>query len=194
MSSPSLVYVLVEDQRQLQLIYRFLLKSGLKPHQVSFETSPSGQGSAEQWVRESFARQTGKCRARNARATTGMIVMLDADTRTVQERLDALDDALVRVGQQPIDRNLDPIARLVPKRNVETWILYLNLGGACTPPIDEENDYKPAKSSDEWSALIPPAAENLFNWARSKRALSPGLIDSLARGLQEIGRALPVGR
>lgn len=194
MSSPSLVFVLVEDQRQLQLIYRFLLAAGFRRHQISLELSPSGRGSAEQWVRENFARQTGKCRARNIRAATGMIAMLDADTRTVLERLDALDDALVCAGQQPIDRNLDPIARLIPKRNVETWILCLSMGGAGTPPIDEESDYKPTKNAEEWSALIPPAAETLFKWARTNQALSPDVIDSLARGLREIGRALPAAR
>jgi len=194
MNSPSFVYGLVEDRRQLQFIYRFLLAAGLGRHQVSIELSPSAQGSAEQWVRENFARQASKCRARNTRAATGMVVMLDADVRTVQERLDALDEALKCAAQPPIDRNLDPIARLVPKRNVETWILFLSTGAVHALPIDEESDYKLTKSSEEWSALTPSAAETFFNWTRSNRALTSGLIDSLARGLKEIGRAVPNAR
>src|ERR1700728_3909630 len=102
MSSPSLVFVLAEDQRQQQLIYRFLARVGVRPHQVRFQLSPSGRGSAEQWVRENFARQAAKCRARNTRAATGMFVLLDADSRTVQERLDELDGGLEAAGQAPV--------------------------------------------------------------------------------------------
>lgn len=194
MTSPSWMYVLVEDQRQKQLIYRFLVIAGYSPRRITIEVSPSGRGSAEQWVRENFARQAGKCRARNAHAATGMIMMLDADRRMVQERLDLLDDALVCAGQRPVDQNKDPIARLIPRRNVETWILYFGLGGACVPPIDEEHDYKQTKDSDEWSALISPAAETFFNWTKSTVSLPPDPIDSIARGLREIPRALAANR
>src|SRR5664280_2480434 len=120
---------------------------------MSFELSPSGQGSAEQWVRENFARQAGKCRIRSTRAATGMFIMLDADTRTVQERLQVLDDALVCANQRPIDPARDCIARLIPKRNVETWIIFL-ADREIARPIDEQTDYKRMKRSDEWSALI----------------------------------------
>ena len=49
--------------------------------------------------------------------------MLDADNKTVQERLEALDDALKSAGQKPIDLNRDPIARLIPRRNVKLGFL-----------------------------------------------------------------------
>jgi hypothetical protein len=189
-----MIFILAEDQRQKQLIYRFLARAGVRPHQVSFELSPSGQGSAEQWVRENFVRQARKSRARNSRASTSMFIMQDADTRTVQERLNALDEALASVGQPPVSRERDPIARLIPKRNVETWILYLNTRGTDALPIDEEQDYKHTKAPEEWSALIPQASEALFAWSRPSAVLPEDLIGSLRLGLQEIPRALPVGR
>lgn len=194
MSSPSWVYVLVEDQRQKQLIYRYLAIVGINLRQVTIEVSPSGQGSAEQWVRENFARQARKCRARNVRAATGMFVMLDADTTTVQERREILDEALVSAGQSPIDENRDPIARLIPKRNVETWILYLGLRGVASPPLEEEQDYKRSKTPEEWSTLIPLAAETLFAWTGQTATLPENLLDSLRHGIREIPRALPAGR
>ena len=193
MSKPSWIYALVEDQRHKQLIYRFLDSAGHNSRQMTIEVSPSGQGSAEQWVRENFARQAGKCRVRNARAATSMFVMLDADTKTVQERLEALDDALKSAGQKPIDLNRDPIARLIPKRNVETWILVLGLEPTA-PPADEEFDYKPTKSAEEWTALVPTAATTLLAWMRPSATLHANLIDSLRRGIREIPRALPPGR
>lgn len=185
---------MVEDQRQRQLIYRFLSNAGHNLRQLTIEVSPSGQGSAERWVRENFARQTGKCRARNARAVTGMFVMLDADTKTVQERLAALDNALISSGQPPINQNQDPIARLIPKRNVETWILYLGLKGGASRPLDEEKDHKPSRTPEEWSTLIPLAAETLFAWTGRPAALPENLLDSLRHGIREIPRALPATR
>lgn len=192
MSKPSLVIVLAEDQRQKQFIYRYLKNAGVRPGQIRLHVSPSGRGSAEQWVSRGFAIQVRKCRARHAQ--TGMFVMLDADTRTVQERLDELDQALLSAGQNPIDRNRDPIARLIPRRNVETWVLFLALKGVADPPIDETTDYKRTKDDEEWSEFIPIAAEKFFAWTRPSATLPTNLIDSLRRGIKEIPRALPLGR
>ncbi len=174
-------------------MHRFLKNVGINPHQMSFELSPSGQGSAEQWVRENFARQAGKCRARNTRAATGMFIMLDADRHTVQERLQVLDDALVCANQKPIDPSRDCIARLIPKRNVETWIIYLD-AGENAQPVDEQTDYKQTKSPEEWSALIPHASETLSSHIKHPAAIPADLIDSLRHGLREIPRALSTER
>jgi len=162
----------------------------VKPHQVQVELSPSGRGSAEQWVCENFARQLGKCRARNARAATSMFVMLDADIRRVEERLKTLDESLASAGQSPLDPDHDPLARLIPKRNVETWILYLSAKGIVEPAINEGQDYKQARTGDEWSRLIPAAAEVLHIWTTNVGERPAKIIDSLRSGLQEIPRAL----
>lgn len=119
-----------------------------------------------------------------------MFVITDADTRTVQERLNILDEALSAAGQTPIDASRDPIARLIPKRNVETWILVL---GSKDTAVEEVTDYKSTKTSEEWSALISSAAETLVAWTRPSATLPASLIDSLRRGVGEIPRALPQG-
>lgn len=188
MSKPSLVIVLAEDQRQKRLMYLFLKSAGVRPRQIRFHLSPSGRGSAEHWVRENFAEQVRVCRTRHAQ--TGMFVVLDADTMTVQERLDTLDRALLSVGQNPIDPNQDKIARLIPKRNVETWILFLTLKGEADPPIDETTDYKRTRTGEEWSALIPAAVETLCAWTRPSAALPTNLIAGLRLSVGEISRAL----
>ncbi|HZB89659.1 MAG TPA: hypothetical protein VE291_13450 [Terracidiphilus sp.] len=189
-----MVIALVEDQRQEQLLRRYLVRVGFNRHQVRFEMSPSGQGSAERWVRENFARQAGKCRARNARAKTSMFVMLDADAHTVQERVNALDEALISAGQEPINPTHDSIARLITKRNVETWIVWLSASERAMRTVDEAQDYKPTKNSGAWSALIPSASEALWELTRPAAFLPDFLIGSLRNGIQEINRALPVER
>jgi hypothetical protein len=197
MTKPSWIYVLVEDERQRQFIYRFLATAGCNLRQISFELSPSGQGSGEQWVRENFARLAKKCRARNARharESTGMFVMLDADKRSVQQHLSELDAALVAEGQPKHDSTKDAIARLIPKWSIETWILFLVANGASKPLLSEDESYKNSNRPEQWTDLIPQAAKTLFAWTRTGASRPGNLLDSLKCGLDEIPRALLAGR
>ena len=77
--------------------------------------------------------------------------MIDADTRTVQDRLNQLDQALTDSGKQTVVET-EQIARLVPKRNVETWILCLN-----EQAVDEETTTR--GTGNNWNELIPKAAK-----------------------------------
>jgi hypothetical protein len=176
MSRPSLVIVVLEDDNHEMLVRRYLKKRGMREHEIRIEISPSGEGSAENWVRKTFVKEISAYRTRHAR--TKLIVVIDADTGTVQERLRQLDQALRDNGKQAVDTDSEQIARLVPKRNVETWIRCLN-GHA----VDEETDYK---KKDDWSKLIPPAAETLFQWTQSTDEPPQRCVDSLRSGVREL--------
>lgn len=179
MPRPSLVVAVVEDERHRMLVYRYLRKHGLSPRQIRPKTSPSGQGSAEQWVRSTYSDEVKAHRIRCAGAAAGLIVMIDADTHSVQERLTQLGQALHENGVHKI-RNAEQIAHLIPKRNVETWILGLN--GLA---VDEATDYKGIR--DDWNELIPQASETLLQWTRLN-ALPDHCVDSLRRGVSELNR------
>jgi hypothetical protein len=84
-------------------------------------------------------------------------------------------------GKQRVDGEHEQIARLVPKRNVEAWILCLN-----GHVVDEEDDYK--RKRDDWNDLIPEAAGTLIEWTRQKAALPNHCIDSLRTGVKELNR------
>ncbi|HMD99103.1 MAG TPA: hypothetical protein VKM93_17460 [Terriglobia bacterium] len=183
MSKPSQVIVVLEDDHHEMLIYRYLVNCGLKRYAIRIHRSPSGQGSAEGWVRKTFVRETNVYRSRQARALTALIVMIDADTRTVQERWNQLDETLTESGN-PIVGEGERIARLVPRRNVETWILCLN-GQA----VDEETDYKRAGS--DWNKLIPTASETLYQWTRSPAEPRDHCVSSLRTGVRELKRLRP---
>jgi hypothetical protein len=159
MSKPSQVIIVLEDDHHEMLIYRYLIHCGLKRYAIRVHRSPSGQGSADSWVRKRFVEETNAYRNRQARALTDLIVVIDADVHTVKERLKQLNQALTDSGN-PIVGESERKARLVPKRNVETWILCLN-GEA----VDEETDYKRTRSG--WNELIPTASEALYQWTRS---------------------------
>jgi len=180
MPRPSLVVAVVEDERHRMLVYRYLRKQGLSPRQIRPKTSPSGQGSAEQWVRSTYSAEVKANRIRCAGGTAALIVMIDSDTHSVQERLAQLGQALHENGVHKI-RHAEQIAHLIPKRNVETWILCLN-----EQAVDEATDYKQQK--DNWSELIPRASEALFQWTRSNAILPERCIDSLRRGVSELNR------
>jgi hypothetical protein len=179
-SKPSLVIVVVEDDHHQRLVYRYLKKTGLKEHAIRVKRSPSGTGSAENWVRKQFVAEVSVYRARQVNNETRLIVVTDADARTVQDRLTLFDQALKDAGKQTVEGR-EKIARLVPKRNIETWILRLN-----DQAVDEETDYK--KTRDDWSELILPAAEALFQWTRPKMELPDDCTNSLRSGVRELNR------
>jgi hypothetical protein len=171
------VIIVVEDDHHEMLIRRYLKKRGLVEREMRIRRSPSGEGSAENWVRKTFANEVSNYRSRHAQ--TALIVVIDADKATVQHRLQQLDQALRDSRKETVDPGREQIARLVPKRNVETWILCLN-GHA----VDEATDCK--TRNHDWNALIPPAAESLFQWTRSKAEPPNHCIDSLRHGIKEL--------
>ena len=143
--------------------------------------SPSGAGSAEQWVRERFAVEVEACRGRHAE--TRLIVLIDADTHTVQERIAQLDRALQEAEAPPVPHDTNEIARLVAKRNIETWILCLN-----EEQVGEDNDYK--RRRDNWTALIRTAIGALYVWTRPSAAVPPWCVESLQIGIRELQKCL----
>ncbi len=183
MSRPSQVIVVAEDNRQQMFIYRYLLKTGFSRHAITAKRSPSGLGSAENWVRKQFPREVSSCRNRQTRAQSALIVIVDADTHTVRHRITQLDAMLTEARKRAITQD-EPILRLVPKRNIETWILCLN-----GDRVDESADYK--DENHNWNELITPAAVELYRWTRPNFVSPDHCCESLRTALTEFGR-LPI--
>src|SRR6266571_4975890 len=115
--------VVSEDKQQETFSRRALMRFGYRRHELSFATAPSGRGAGEQFVRTRYAREL-----RIVRGTTyqrvGLVVMVDADTSTVQERSNQLAGELAGSSLPPRTDD-DPVAIVVPRRSIETWIHYL---------------------------------------------------------------------
>lgn len=180
MSKRSRVVVLAEDEHHGMLVRRYLKKCGLNQYDMRIKQSPSGRGSAESWVRREFVKETDEYRKRQARARSALIAMIDADTHTVQDRLAQLNQALRDSGKQAVDET-EQVARLVAKRNVETWILCLN-----DETVDEETNY--TETRDDWKDLIPTASEALHDWIRPQVGPPRHCVDSLRVGDRELKR------
>ena len=91
---------------------------------------------------------------------TWLIAIVDADTSTIAQRIGEMDRGLTQ-SQEPRVRAMriqdEAIARLIPRRNIETWILALN-----STAINETDDFKGTIKTDEkWSELIPTVSQAL---------------------------------
>ncbi len=179
MANPSQISILAEDERHQRFIRTYLYRLGHSVHELRFESLPVGRGSGEQWVRERYSKAVAAYRARSVRAETALVVVIDSDTADVERRVRQLQDALKEAELHPCSVS-EKIVHLIPKRNIETWILCLN--GAI---VDEDADYRRAQNID---AQIKPAAETFFAWTRPNALPPPHCIPSLQAGVPEIRR------
>ena len=168
MSKASQVIVLAEDQRHQRFVRYYLYRLGYTHHDIREEALPNGRGSGEQWVRDRYTKAVAAYRARHAR--TALVVAIDADARSVQERLKQLP--VVRIAD-------DAIAILIPKRHIETWILCLT-----GEDVDEDTDYH-ARPVDD---LIKLAALAVLDWSRDAAIVPPHCVESLRTAFPELRR------
>ena len=170
--------LLVEDQRHESLVRRYLER--LRPGKYVFRSKkPSpGRGSGEQQVRERYAEEVRACRRSHAR--TCLIVVIDADSGTCLARENQLAERLLEMEEQPRSAG-EPILHLIPKRNVETWLLCL-----AGHQVDEVGDYRYDPRLGREAAKA--AATALYDWTRKNAPLPGHCVESLSAALPEFGR------
>lgn len=173
--------VLCEGLQDSVFVRRTLIELGYDTRRIRILSFPhNGQGSAEQYVREQYAGAVRSHRSRAARMKTVLVVHTDADTSTVQERYDSLEEQLDAAG---LSRRAarEAIAVLIPKRNTETWIHFLD-----GRSVDEDTAY-PKFTGHEADAR---SAADAFA-VHGRNSTSPEhALPSIIRGLQEIRRIL----
>jgi len=179
MSNPARVVVLAEDQCQQRFALRYLECLDYSVHDVRFIRLPSGRGSGEQYVRKAYPKEVAVHRRRAVRARKALVVLIDADRESVVLRRSQLADELSRADLDPRS-DAERIAHLIPKRNIETWILCLS-----GETVDEATDYRPNKNI---SPRIGPAAATFFEWSRPKALVPERCIPSLSESFAEIRR------
>ena len=173
------IVILSEDFNQTNLVRRSLKHKGRNPRTIRVNQAPSGRGSGEQYVRESFSAEVAHYRNRAASRSAALVVAIDADTKTVQQRERELEAALRAAGQEK-PKPTEAISILIPKRHIETWILCLS-----GERVDELTDYS---NREDVEAKIKAAAENLCGWARPRFPIPDRCVPSLKKGLREFQR------
>jgi len=167
------VAVLAEDERHQGFVRRYLYRLGYSGHDLYPDPLPSGRGCGEQWVRERYATAVGTYRARSKHARTALIVAIDADKAGLGQRRRQFS-GLPRRGDD------ERIVHLIPKRNIETWILCLS-----GRQVDEETDYSRDAAVDDF---IATAADRFFEWSRTNAPIPGSCIPSLSAAIPEIRR------
>ena len=129
------ITILCEDRAHANFVRHYLKKRGFNNRQLR-PVPWDGSGSGQQFVLQKYATEVKAYRSQANHLSLGLITVIDADrqeVRNVQQRLERqLQDANIE------NREADEhIALLVPKRNIETWIVYLQ-----GTPVDEESEYK----------------------------------------------------
>lgn len=173
-----MIVLLVEDSRQENLLRRYLQERGHDNRNIRVQRVRGGRGSGEQFVREKYASEVRAIRSQVSRTKACLFAMIDADSGSVDDRKRQFERAL-RDAEEPVRGPSEPILNLIPKRNVETWILCL-----CSEVVNESSDYRHDQRVDPQS--IKRAARTLSTWTRSV----PGgnCVPSLRDCLPEFGR------
>ncbi len=129
------VVILCEDVMHLNFVRRYLIQRGVEERRIRGKIAPAGRGAGTQFVVNGYPKE-GKAIRSRPHIRAGLVVVIDADMRSSQERLAQLAKSLEKDGQ-PQRKETDRIGLLSPKRNIETWIFHL-LGNE----VDEETNYK----------------------------------------------------
>ena len=175
------IVILCEDRQQEVFARHFLKKRGFTGR-VDPKICPAGSQSGEQYVRTEYPKEVKAYRQNRNRVSIGLVVLIDADTDALQERLNQLAQALSEDSQQ--NRQPDEaIAIFIPKRNIETWIHYLQ--GETANEVEEYAKFP----KDE--AACKPYVENLADQCRSQN-LPENAPESLQTACGELNRLLPL--
>ena len=121
------VLIVCEDIQQVAFTRRYLERRGYKPRRIRMKVNPKGEGSGEQFVRETLAPEVQAYRQKSSYGKGGiaLVAMIDADNLSIEQRIEQIDRSLRSEGLdriQPTER----IAIFVPERNIETWLRYAN--------------------------------------------------------------------
>ena len=130
------IIVLCEDRAHANFVRHHLKKRGFNHRQLRFISAPPGSGSGAQFVLQRYATEVRAYRSQANYLSLALLTVIDADTQEVQQIHRRLEVQLQNANIENRKAN-ECIALLVPKRNIETWVVYLQ-----GIPVDEESDYK----------------------------------------------------
>ena len=173
--------ILCEDEDHHRFARRVLLKLGY--HYGEFRKpriAPRVRGSAAAWVSGQYPSEVRLHQQRAASQKVGLLVVIDADRQTVQERHGQLSEALV--GAEVKARgNEERIAIWVPRRHIETWVAYLTERN-----VTEDDDCKRQHLVSDQD--YKPAAERFVVLYREPLSRPDDMLGSLSRAFDETQR------
>lgn len=179
------VTILCEDITYERFIRRYLIERGFEDRNIRIILSVLGKkvNNNNAYVINNYDRVVKEYRAKKNNQDLAVIVMLDADDKTIEERFKtlhmALDNEKGKLNQDTRNPG-EKIAIFIPTRNIETWFYYIDSGQSC----DESTDYKKAN----YTALNNEQRINLAETSATKLAqeiCNQGIADNVPASLQK---------
>ncbi len=172
------IKIICEDKAQRQFIELFLRSFGVNDRRIysdkafSFNRTASNKGSSgagDARVVKEFAAEFRDFPRRNSK-TNGCILigMIDADKKTIHEKRRLISEEIGTEQWQ----NIEGVILFIVKRNIETWIHFLNGN-----KINENYDYK-----DPYRDMIKNR-ERIMEFASSCRQQQPSVREALPPSL-----------
>lgn len=184
MSKASKITILCEDKLQEVFVSRFLKKCGVRQRSCVVVAYPAGKGSGEQHVREHYANELKAFRTRPA--STVLIVVIDADDKTLQARHNELDSQAASA-DLPARQDSEQIVHVIPKRHIETWLAYLDGNN-----VNEADEYKPQYQFKNCESDAHRLIDKLEDHCRNQTGLidAPDSLVQVCREYERIRGAL----
>ncbi|MCY4511277.1 MAG: hypothetical protein OXG35_30575 [Acidobacteria bacterium] len=154
---------------------RFLKRRRFRSRDITTLPLPGGNQSGEQWVR---VRYPAELRAIRGRQRSCLIVVTDADAGSTEARRAQLE-AECRQQQIPPREDADPVVVVVPRRNIETWLAYLD-----GTQVDEVTAYPRLPRERDCAAH----ANRLYAMCHEDQRLIEPVPPSLREACKEYGR------
>ena len=174
------VVVLVEDEQHDRFAYRVLLQLGFHYRDIRVVPYPQGRRSGEQWVRENYPGQVKAHRRKASFQRVGLVVLIDADTRTVAHRHNQLAQKLQKAGLKARSGE-EAIIIWVPKRNIHTWVAYLL---DREVDVNEQDDYERLVRDEDYRT----PAERFVELYREASARHDDLLPAMSKAFTELQR------
>lgn len=172
------IVILGEDNGHDNFVRHHLKRRKFNDRQLRF--IPRKQiGSGAQFVLQRYADEVKTYRRQANHLSCALLTVIDADRNEVQQVCRSLDNRLREAGVASRKDN-DRIAILIPKRNIETWTVYLQ-----DVSVDEETDYKKHQLAENYKSAGTNLAE------RIGQVPEPECPQSLRIGWQELKQRLP---
>ena len=154
MNRYSAVVILCKDRQHEVFMRTFLVGCGIERGRIRVNPYPIAKGSAEQFVRKKYPSEVKAYREKRNYLKISLTVMVDADNKRVSDRLNELEVSLTGAGmnrRQPDEK----IGIFVPKRNIETWLHYLQ-----GERVDEDTVYSKMNRQRECKPLVKQLAQD----------------------------------
>ncbi len=148
--------IICEDTQQECFARKFLYGMGWNKRQLRVVKSPSGRGSGEQWVRETYVNELVSYR--RSHVNYAFMAIVDGDTCGVQGRILQFDNKCIEL-EYPVRKAEDQVAIIVPTRNIETWIKFLEGN-----PVDETSSYHKLR----YESKCKPAVDRLLDYCKGQ--------------------------